>query len=102
MSWIMLEFACPECGEVVESLEKRSAQPESIDHCGTQAPRTLSAVKGYMSNKCVASTPSTMGERPPNHVSTERIAEGMSTKQYRTAQRKALRGARIDEIRRKV
>ena len=98
----MLDFACPSCGEVVESLERRSDIPDAIDHCGTKAPRCLSAVKGYMSSTCVASMTSTMSEVPPNHVSTERMAEGMSAKEFRTTQRKQMRGARIDEIRRKV
>lgn len=95
MSWIALEYLCPECGTIFESLERRSDPAASLPHCNSMAERTISCpmviTQGVNVTRSVGRS-----DPPPGAMSTQAIADGMPTgewKRKRSEQRKAARKA---------
>ena len=85
--WFLCEFLCESCGQVHESLEKRSAIPGAIDcPCGSKAERCISAPKVKTPLITVATGKS---DPPPPHVlDTRPLAEGQSYSKFKAERRK--------------
>lgn len=84
----MLDYRCPTCGTIFESLEDRAAPSASLPHCNTLAERTMSCP--MVITQGVNVTRSTRSDPPPGAMSTQAIADGMSTSEWK-ARRKAER-----------
>lgn len=93
MSWIMIEYLCPTCGQRFESLEDRAAPSAQLPHCEAQAARVLSAVRGRV--KIGEVRRGKNEERPPGVLNTEPLADGQPYADWRNG----LKAGRMDELR---
>lgn len=94
----MLEYLCPTCGQRIESLEVRRAPAAWVEHCGTRAERTVSAVRGRVP---IATVERGSGsERPPYAMDTRPLADGMSKGEWKAGRRKERHERRERQIRR--
>jgi hypothetical protein len=91
VSYVVLDFKCPECGVTFESFEKRSAPASELPHCNSLAPRVLSSP--MVLTQGVSVTRSSKSDPPPGHLSTAAIADGMPHGEWKKA-RKAEREKR--------
>lgn len=85
MSFILLEYRCPECGASIESLETRAAPAATVPHCGASAARIISAVSGRLKRGEV--TTGKNGDPPPGVIDTRPLADGMSVHEFRAKHR---------------
>ena len=87
MSWIVVEYQCPSCRKRIESLEQRPPR-DKIEHCLVDAPRVLSAVKGYVDHVTVSTSSSGQTERPPGTLDTSGMADGQTRSELKAERRK--------------
>lgn len=98
MSYVVLDYLCPECGETFESFERRASPSASLPHCNSQALRTLSSP--MVLTQGVNVTRSSKSDPRPGALSTAALADGMSMsdwKRARKAEREKRRKAWIKE-----
>jgi hypothetical protein len=98
MSYIMREYRCPACGETFESLETRGAEDETKPHCDTAAPQVLSAVLGRIKLGEVSQGKNDQPP-PPGCVSTQAIADGQQTGDWKLNRSRLRREKRLKTIR---
>lgn len=103
--WIVIDYRCTSCGELTESLEKRSAIPPSIA-CSSpgcadaMAERTVSAPMPRVLTARVQAVTTAKGGPPPSpgYMDTQPLADGMgwrTWKKKRQAYRSDQRHAQI-------
>ena len=97
MSYIALEYRCPECGEVFESFEERADPSLSLPHCNSTAPRIMSCPMVITQGVNVTRSVGRSDPKPPGAISTEAIADGMPVHKW-----KAERSKQRAEARRKA
>lgn len=90
MSYILLEYACRQCGSRQESLQSRSAPAKSLPHppcgCAARADRALSAPK-VKTVWCEAVSMGKSDPKPsPGCLDTRSIADGESPHEWRKRQ----------------
>ncbi len=83
VSYILLEYGCPECGERIESLEPRSEPAQAVVHCGVPAPRVLSAPRVKTPLYSVAKAGREDSKPAPGQYNTQGIREGMRLTEWR-------------------
>jgi len=93
MSWIMVEYLCPEHGRF-ESLEVRPAPSSRACECGSSADLAVSAVSCKMPYGEIVARGEN-DERPPGVPNTEKLADGMSYSDWK----KERKAGRADEHR---
>jgi len=72
MSWIYVDYRCPKCGRVWESLEERPAPPTQPCDCGDVAEKQMPAPLGRV--KLGEVRRGVSDERPPHALDTRPYA----------------------------
>jgi hypothetical protein len=96
LSYILLEYGCPECGERIESLEPRSEPAQAVTHCGVPAPRVFSAPKLKIPLFSVERGKS--DPPPPGAFDTRGIRDGMPVTRWRAERKQARRKAKVEAL----
>jgi hypothetical protein len=91
VSYILLEYGCPACGERIESLEPRSEPAQSVIHCGEPAPRVFSAPHVKVPLVTVSRAGREDSGPPPGAYSTRAIGDGMPVHKWRAERSKRRR-----------
>lgn len=92
--WIITEYLCGTCGERFESLEDRTAVPETATHCcGGIGQRVISAPSVKVCY-ATATTGKSDGPPSPHATDTRALADGMSTSDWRISRQKKRRDER--------
>jgi len=97
MSWLMLEYLCPCCGERFESLESRGNTAGWLtcpdESCGAQAAPVISATHSGTVYGAAATTGKS-DPPPPWAMDTRAIADGrQSPEQWRVERREKRRAS---------
>ena len=89
MSWIICDYQCRECGKLFESLELRPPRDE-VPCCldVPSADKVLSAVTGYCNGVTTTSSTSGQTEKPPDSMSTVKMADGQTRSEFKEERRK--------------
>jgi hypothetical protein len=97
MSFILLEFLCPTCGERFESFEDRKQPRRAIAHCpGRMSQRVISAPRVQM--PFVTVERGTSQDRPATALDTRPIADGQSKSEWRKQRSEFHRARRRAEV----
>jgi hypothetical protein len=100
VSYVALDYLCPECGVTFESFEKRANPASELPHCNSLAPRVLSSPMVLTQGVSVTRSSRSDGP-PPGAIDTRPLADGMKHSDWkakRRAERKATIRKRISSM----